>query len=117
MIDKDLTPDGDGFIDKEGCSWESKVDYLCIKILPSCGCGDPKSIGTYVKEMLLKYVNQSNSKDYSCWNLVSYDDLSVMFFLSWADNEEYIEHGSTIRCSWMTKKGNELLKDLISVDC
>lgn len=32
--------------------------------------------------------------------------------MSWADREGYIEHGGTIRCSWMTERGDELIKDL-----
>ena len=38
-----------------------------------------------------------------------------MFFLSWASNQDYIEHGATIRCSWITSKGEELLKDIETV--
>lgn len=101
-----------GFEDEEGCFWETEADYLCVGVLPSCGCGDPLSIGKYVKDMFLDHVKQSNSEDTSCWDRTDYDDLAVMFFLCWADREGYIEHGTTIRCSWMSKKGDELLKDL-----
>jgi hypothetical protein len=113
---KDLRPEDDGFIDQDGCFWQTKSDYMNIGVLPSCGCGDPASIGKYVKEMLLKHVHQTGSKDYSHNDRTSYDDLPVMFFLSWADSEGYIEHGSTIRCSWMTKKGDELLRDLTEIE-
>ena len=112
---KYLKAEDGGFIDENGLYWDSKVDYMCIGVLPSCGCGDPGSIGTYVKNMLLKHVKQTDCDDISCWGRTKYEDLPVMFFLSWADNEGYIDHGSTIRCSWMTDKGNELLNDLIEV--
>ena len=115
MIDK-LLPSNGGFIDPDGCYWDTKSDYLMMGVLPSCGCGDPASIGKYVKDMLLKHVKQTDSKDYSCWDITQYEDLPVMFFLSWADREGYIEHGTTIRGSWMTKRGNELLRDLIEVE-
>lgn len=118
MLDK-LVPcesaKDDGFIAPDGCYWKTKLDYLMMDVLPSCGCGDPSLIGRYVKEMLLKCVQQTDSDDCSCWEITQYDDLPTMFFLSWADHEGYIEHGSTIRCSWMTKKGDELLRDLIEV--
>jgi hypothetical protein len=104
------------YIDEEGTSWRSRADYLYIKVLPSCGCGDPASIGRYVKDMLLRHVKQTGSDDTSCWKHTNYDDLPVMFFLSWADREGYIEHGTTIRCSWMTPKGDELLRDLAAVE-
>ena len=114
MIEK-LVQDGRWFIDQNGCSWESKADYLLIGVLPSCGCGDPESIGRYVRDMLLKYVKQTGSENSSCWDITNYEDLPVMFFLSWADREGYTEHGTSIRCSWMSKKGDELLRDLISI--
>lgn len=101
-----------GFEDQEGCFWESKEDYLCIGVLPSCGCGNPSSIGKYVREMIQKHVYQGN-KDYSVWKNNNYEDLPTMFFLSWADREGYLEHGTTIRCSWLSDKGKELLNDLI----
>lgn len=119
MIEKLLKQEGSSWwIDDEDCSWESKADYLYTKILPSCGCSDPASIGKYVKDMFLKHVKQTldDMKDTFYWNNNSYDDLPLMFFLSWADREGYIEHGTTIRCSWMTKKGDELLKDLEIVE-
>lgn len=117
MIEKLVyNKDTEMFVDPEGTSWESKSDYLYMSILPSCGCGDPSSIGRYVKDMLLKHVKQTDSDDISCWDITHYEDLPVMFFLSWATREGYIEHGTTIRCSWMTEKGNELLRDLEEVE-
>lgn len=110
---KDLKKVGGRYEDEKGCSWETRADYLYCGVLPSCGCGDPSAIGRYVKE-LLKHVGQT--EDNSCWERTSWDDLPVMFFLSWADREGYIEHGTTIRCSWMTEKGNELLRDLIEIE-
>jgi|GEM_PF-3381572 len=116
MIEK-LKKEEDGrFIDEDGCSWETKADYLYIGVLHFCGCGDPASVGAYVKDMLLKHVKQTNSDDSACWDNTHYEDLPTMFFLYWADNEDFIEHGSTIRCSWMTKKGDELLRDLMEVE-
>jgi len=117
MIDKLIAQDGGGFIDPENnCYWDTRSDYLLMSVLPSCGCGDPTSIGKYVKDMLLKHVAQTNSEDRSCWAITNYEDLPVMFFLSWADHEGYIDHGTTIRCSWMAEKGDELLRDLIEIE-
>jgi hypothetical protein len=115
MIDKLKLQEDGSFLDEDNCTWDTKLDYLMMSVLPSCGCGNPKSIGRYVRGMLLKYVGQTGATKHICWELTDYEDLPVMFFLSWADREGYIEHGTTIRCSWMTKKGDELLKDLNEV--
>jgi len=104
------------FTDETGCSWETKADYMFMGVLPSCGCGDPESIGVYVRDMLLEHVKQTGAASgIECWDRTSYDDMPVMFFLSWADSQDYIDHGTTIRCSWMTEKGDELLRDLDDV--
>jgi len=113
VIEK-LVKSDDGWIDPSGVSWESPADYLMTGVLPSCGCGDPKSIGRYVRDMLLRHVKQTDSEDLSCWERTKYTDLPVMFFLSWADREGYIEHGGTVRCSWMSPKGDDLLRDLVA---
>jgi len=115
MLEKLTGNEMDGFEDETGCHWDTKADYLFTGVLPSCGCGDPSDIGKYVRDMFLKHVKQTGGEDYSCWDNTKYEDLPVMFFLSWADRAGYIEHGSTVRCSWMTDKGNELLDDLNEV--
>lgn len=111
---KDLKQEGNGFIDTDGCSWQTRADYMFTGVLVSCGCGDPPSIGRYVYDMLKKYVYLGN-EDYSCWDRTSYEDLPVMFFLSWADRCGYTEHGTSIRGSWITDLGKELLADLETV--
>lgn len=110
---KDLKLHPDGMVEgPDGCCWESRADYMFIGVLPSCDCGDPASIGRYVRDMLRKHVADSGDHTTSRWETVDYADLPVMFFLSWANREKYIEHGTTIRCSWLTEKGEELLRDL-----
>lgn len=49
MIDKLKPCKGGGFTDPDGFFWKRKSDYLMMDVLPSCGCGDPPSIGKYVK--------------------------------------------------------------------
>lgn len=117
MIEQ-LKPLEDGtFEDPSGCSWSSRADYLLLGILPCCGCGNPYLVGKYIKEMLLRHVHQTGSGDYSCWECTNHEDFpDVMFFLSWATNKGYIEHGSTVRCSWMTPEGEELLRDLNDIE-
>jgi hypothetical protein len=106
---KDLTvcEDMPGWEDETGCHWDTRANYMYTRVLPSCGCGSPRSIAGYVVACLKKYTDDSSRPDY--------EDLPAMFFLSWADHEDYIEHGSTIRCSWLTDKGKELIRDLETV--
>jgi len=95
---------GSGYIDTTGCHWDSKSDFLMIDELDFCGCGNPEEIMDYVKAMLMVFDN----KKYQ-----DYADLPYMFFAYWATHKGYLEHGSTIRCSWLTDKGKQLLLDII----
>lgn len=92
-----------GFLDKDGCFWETEEGYLQINILGLCGCGNPDEIMVYVKEMLEKL----DKNDYG-----EYKDMPYMFFCYWANNKKFAQHGTTARCSWLSNKGKELLKDI-----
>lgn len=96
------TEDGD-FIDDNGYVWDSEVGYLKIEVLGHCRCGDDTDILIYVRDFLEKL----EKKEFG-----DYEDLPYMFLCGWADKEGYAEHGTTARCSWLTNKGKELLKDL-----
>ena len=105
MIEKLIKTDIDDYPwkDESGCHYSSKLDYIQTSILGFCMCGKPEDIVLYVKEML------GNIASGKCGN---YEDMSYMFFVSWADNKGFATHGTTVRCSWLTDKGKELLRDL-----
>lgn len=105
MIEKLKQQNDLGFpwIDEEGISHRSKFDYLFINVLGFCGCGDPKAIMIYIRDFLLL---QRDGE----W--CEYDNLPFLFLCYWADANGFLEHGTTVRCGWLTEKGEELLKDL-----
>jgi len=35
-----------------------------------------------------------------------------MFFVYWANDKGFLEHGSTARCSWLTEKGKSIIVDI-----
>ena len=103
MIEKLTKNEDGGFLDKEGCWWETEAEYLQTSILGLCGCGNPDDIMLYIKEMLERLEKQDHGE---------YEDKPYMFFAYWANKKGFAEHGSTARCSWLTDKGKELLKDI-----
>lgn len=112
--------DGEGVIGPDGCHWDSAADYLFMDVLPSCGCGNPADIGRYVLDCLRRYCSRGDYDESGSYvqtdsQAPAYEDLPAMFFLSWADEQKYIEHGATVRCSWLTPLGKELVKDLEAV--
>uniref|UniRef100_A0A6H2A273 Uncharacterized protein n=1 Tax=viral metagenome TaxID=1070528 RepID=A0A6H2A273_9ZZZZ len=103
MIEKLIKNEDGSFSDENGCDWGDEKSFLQIEILGFCGCGNPDDVMLYVGEMLKKL--QKND-----WG--NYEDLPYMFFVYWANNKNFAEHGGTIRCSWLTDLGEELLKDI-----
>lgn len=105
MIEKLKKTDDENypFIDNDGVSWESEASYLQINHLGFCGCGNPDEIMLYVKEML-------EALDKQEWK--EYEDKPYMFFVYWANEKNFAEHGTTARCSWLTELGKELLVDI-----
>jgi hypothetical protein len=105
MLEK-LTKDGDRWFDDHETYWDSPKDYLQTEILGFCGCGDPDELMEYVRKLLVKLYNQE-------WG--EYEDLPYMFFVSWANDKEFADHGVSVRCSWLTDIGRELLADIEKV--
>tara|TARA_R110000868_G_scaffold268789_2_gene527987 strand:+ start:4729 stop:5091 length:363 start_codon:yes stop_codon:yes gene_type:complete len=91
------------YIDEDGTSWKSKSDYLQINILDFCGCGNGNEVMRYIQDHLINLENQE-------WG--SYEDIPTMFLLYWLNHKGFSEHGTTVRCSWLTDLGKELLADI-----
>ncbi len=106
MIDK-LEPDGDGVLDPtDDIYYDSPLNYLCVAVLDLCGCGNPEEVAGYVRDGLRRIADA---------NYPDYEDLPAMFFQNWADHKGFTDHGTTVRCGWLTEKGEELLADLDTV--
>ena len=107
MIEKlklDGPPDSEyRYKDADGCSYKSKSEYLQSEILGFCGCGDPNTVMLYVRDYLIS-LSKNEYGDYS--------DIPYMFLAYWADHNGFTEHGTTVRCSWLTERGQELLADI-----
>ena len=103
-----LKKDGGWFVDENGCFWDSRAGWLQRDVLGLCGCGNPDEIMGYVADMLERCVR----RDDGTWPLGKYEDHPYMFFVYWANDKGFAEHGDTARCSWLTEKGKELLADI-----
>jgi len=85
MIEK-LKWDNGFWIDETGCSYQTKGDYLQGEFLGLCGCGNPEEVMDYVRELLEKI-------DQRKWG--EYEDMPYMFFVYWANQKDFAEHGTT----------------------
>jgi len=67
-----------------------------------CCCGCPEMLVEYIRKMLLRV----HERDFG-----TYEDLPYMFFVNWADDKGLINHGTTVRCGWLTDKGRKFLAE------
>lgn len=91
------------YTDPGGTSWNSPAQYIQIEFLGLCGCGDPDAVMDYLGE-LLERIEQGNPPEG--------EGLDWIFFLYWADDKEFADHGTSIRGAWLTEKGKEILNDI-----
>lgn len=72
-----------------------------LAVLDFCGCGNAEEVGAYLLETLEMCDRQE-------WP--PYEDGHRMLALYVLDAADLLEHGTTIRCSWLTEKGREILQ-------
>lgn len=95
------TTDGDYYVDKDGVYYQD-VESLIMGQFNFCGCGNPNDCIDYIKRML----EYQDSKVCP----FSSDDNQSMFFLYWADSAGLLEHGTSVRGSWVTSDGMEFIE-------
>lgn len=101
MIEK-LIKTGNYWEDENGVAYDYKWEYIWCKIFGFCSCGDPY---TAFKQVVKVLESMEKRTTYEMKN-------EFMFIFYWLDEKEYSEHGIGIFGSWLTEKGEELLKDM-----
>ena len=78
-----------------------------------CGCGSPSEAYEAVHKLLLALQKSSKpSKDWGDWHDLVDNNPYALILAYLLDNEEYIEHGTSIRHPWLTAKGIKLIEAL-----
>lgn len=119
-IDKYKKTDENGFTayyDENDTCYMSAEQFLQIKILDFCFCGDPESNLKYVGKAL-QVIDKSRGKGYKYFVKLA-DELfrnsrAAYFMFYFLDSKELTEHGSSLS-GWLTQKGKEFLEDVIEL--
>lgn len=111
MIEQ-LIDTGEGeyrYKDKDGVSYQSKKDFLG-SYFGFCGCGDPDAAMELLRDVLrlLKGHEWYSEKMKA---LLPSEGLNYLV-LYMLNNNGLTEHGTSVNCSWLTDKGEEILKDI-----
>lgn len=78
-----------------------------------CGCGSPSEAYEAVHKLLLALQKSSKpSRDWGDWHDLIDNNPYALILAYLLDNEEYIEHGTSIRHPWLTAKGIKLIEAL-----
>ena len=103
-IDK-FRNDYGGFTGEDGCYYKEEVAFYHIGIFGFCWCGNPKENLAFIRDGL-RYVKMGK---------YDVNELAMQFFFYWADTAGLIDH-SLMLPGWLTKKGEEVLEDLLQMD-
>lgn len=98
-----LQPDGDMWLDDQGTSWTSPTAFVAIKLLGFCGCGAEDEALDFVLEALEAFGDHRHIHE-----LLPDNGLGA-FVLYQFDHLGLIEHGTTVRASWLTDDGEAIL--------
>jgi hypothetical protein len=93
-----LTMDGEWYVDKDGCHYETVEDYIG-SLLQFCGCGDPHGALLYVHDILNNVNNRTYDTDLTDVDYFTYYMLTHVGIL---------EHGTSVP-GWLTDKGKLVL--------
>ena len=88
------------------------VNYYYYMILKWCGCGDPATACRTIKELLYAFSDFDNreARLMESFGVDSLCDDPLVLCLAYAlDAAGFIEHGTSIGCSWLTDDGKYFL--------
>lgn len=114
------------YVDSKGCSHED-LESLLRSSVGLCGCGNPEDTLKLVAEALEIIVQKTDGrpdghsafsqegKDFYDKNEVAMrelmgNDRSVLFMLYYLNDQDLVEHGSSIYGSWLTARGYAFLE-------
>jgi hypothetical protein len=101
------------YTDEEGYYWENYWEYIENK-LGLCGCID-EDITDDIFSVLLQLGESSGSVYYTNFTIEGPDKYKELI-LHLLDSKGLIEHGGSIRGSWLTDEGREVVKKLAEED-
>ena len=89
----------------------TEKEMLRLERLELCSCVDDE----YVDDIILVLKECTNAEFYIT-DICKRTELPYKYILSilcWLDHIKFIEHGGSIRGSWITDKGEKFLKEIV----
>lgn len=90
-----------GYTDPTGTTWDSYEQYVTIGLCGLCGCGRNS-----IKADIIAVLRDTEQ-------LVEVPDTEYYeLMLHLLDDKELVEHGTSVRGSWLTDRGKEIQAEL-----
>lgn len=89
------------FTGPDGCEYDTAAEYLWVGVLGGCGCGDVRNPQLAV-DVLAYFATDLLARDSAAFTW-EYEIVA-----HWFDSVGLLEHGSSIRGSWLTDKGKTI---------
>lgn len=105
-----LKRDFDQYIDNEGVSWETPLDWLWSGILGGCGCGSCESLAKKAWKVLKEFSMEGD--DWNKRSGIVYKDQVAEVIAHWMDSKGLTEHGSGVAGSWLSDYGQEVFETI-----
>lgn len=97
------------YMDDDGVHYQSKKSYLQSE-LGFCGCGDPDAAMVFVRNTL-KLIGERKEWGEGVEKEIP-NEGAYYFVLYMLDHKGLTEHGGSVGGSWLSSKGDEVLKDI-----
>lgn len=117
MSDNKWNEESFEYTDTEGVSWSSPKNKFSISVMGFCGCTSDHLVDLAWNMFVALYqASKSEGSWFYDYKEKSEDYCSLQeCILAILDKQEIIEHGSSIRGSWLTEKGKKMAEEYISL--
>jgi hypothetical protein len=105
----------DNWIEIDGVSYPELIDYVVGEVIGVCGCADMDGICDYM-DKVFNHFNTAQERGVYWDTLVDEvfkgNETFAYLLVGRMDHAELLEHGISMRGSWLTDKGRELWVDV-----
>lgn len=89
----------DGFVLIDGTHYGDMLSAILVGVLGLCGCGRPREVAAMVMGLLERVQEKGPYR----WSVAEEFALHVL------DDRGLLEHGVSVHCPWLTKRGESAL--------
>lgn len=106
-------PSNGFLIGPDDCHYETEQEAMYYSLKASCGCGDPSGVHDFLVGCLRQFETDEWPKpglEGIKKLLLANPDTAAEFIAHYLSSEDFIEHGCSVKGSWITDRGKQFLE-------